>query len=147
MANHSLLTDVALARFLYAKNRLEATIEHTGWCWSVALFGAPLTLFFNFCSTWLTIRAGHERTGSWSDALIATESWRAIFGLSFLSLNLAQLYPLGYLTTRYSNLYRYATRLITPPHLPTPAFQSFVQSLYLLRTEGVCIQPVIPIHC
>ena len=138
----SVFAETAFARFLYAKNRLEGTIEHTGWCWSVALFGGPLTLFFNFCSTWLTIRTVHEQTRSWSDALEALESWRAIFVLSFLSLNLAQLYPLGYLTTRYSNLYRYATRKIVPPHLPTPTFQSFTQSLYLLKTEGVCIQPV-----
>ncbi len=81
--------EVTLARFLYAKNRLESTIEHTGWCWSVALFGAPLTLFFNFCSTWLTIRMAHEQTGSWVDALGTLESWRAIFVFSFLSLNLA----------------------------------------------------------
>lgn len=81
--------------YLYAKNRLQGIIEHTGWCWSLALFGAPLTLFFNFCSTWITIRSVHDQTGSWSNALYAAESWRAVFVLSFLSLNLAQLYRLG----------------------------------------------------
>jgi len=138
-------TEASLARFIYAKNRLEGTIQQTGWCWSVGLFGAPLSLFFNFCSTWITIRTAHSKGAGWVDAITAVENWRLIFVMWFLSLNAAQLYPLGYLTSRYQNLHRFATRKIVPPQLPTPKFREFVNSLYLLKDEGVIIQPGVVI--